>query len=392
MLSYPFKFLSSSIRVSINPTYHEADIIDQFCSIDAHRYSTFTNPNKKKEFVFSRAALLQACGSISEIKYEGNKPVIANAFISLSHCKAGTAACYSDKLEVGIDIEVERKNIKRISSKFTSQKEVEKFKCSEQDAIQFIWGIKESLFKLHGLGGIDFKEDLDIVSFEWNETTKQGWGMAWIRKVCANRPYQMQCLVQVAKMGKHYICMASHRRKMNPFTSLRTLLREWEPSDAPWLYELNSDPSVTRYTGNAGFSDEKNALEIIHSYPNYQRDGYGRWIVIDKASKKPMGWCGLINNRWGIDLGFRFFKEYWGKGLATECASATMEQAKKLQLRRLIGRTLSPNIGSWMVLEKIGMKRFESSSIEEFASDYNLEPQDLKLWKGQMLFMYKIDL
>jgi len=45
-----------------------------------------------------------------------------------------------------------------------------------------------------------------------------------------------------------------------------------------------------------------------------------------------------------------------------------------------------------MVLEKVGMKRFESTSIEEFASDYNLEPQDLKLWKGQMLFMYKIDL
>ena len=392
MLSYPFKFLSSSIRVSINPTYHEADIIDQFCSVDAHRYSTFTNPNKKNEFVFSRAALLQACGSISEVTYEGKKPVIANAFISLSHCKAGTAACYSDKLEVGIDIEVERKNIKRISSKFTSQKELEKFQCSSQDAIQFIWGIKESLYKLYGFGGIDFKEDLDIISFEWNETTKQGWGMAWIRKVCAKRPYQMQCLVQVVKMGKHYICMASHRRKMNPFTSLRAQLREWEPSDAPWLYALNSDPSVTRYTGNAGFSDEKSALDIIQSYPNYQRDGYGRWMVIDKVSKKPMGWCGLTNNRWGIDLGFRFFKEYWGKGLATECASATMEQAKKLQLGRLIGRTLSPNIGSWMVLEKIGMKRFESTSIEEFASDYNLEPQDFKLWKGQMLFMYKIDL
>ncbi len=71
MLSYPFKFLSSSICVSINPTYHESEIIDQFCSVDAHRYSTFTNPNKKNEFVFSRAALLQACGSISEIKYEG---------------------------------------------------------------------------------------------------------------------------------------------------------------------------------------------------------------------------------------------------------------------------------------------------------------------------------
>ncbi len=78
---------------------------------------------------------------------------------------------------------------------------MEKFKCSGQDAIQFIWGIKESLYKLYGFGGIDFQEDLDIVSFEWNETTKQGWGMAWIRKVCAKRPYQMQCLVQVAKMG-----------------------------------------------------------------------------------------------------------------------------------------------------------------------------------------------
>jgi RimJ/RimL family protein N-acetyltransferase/phosphopantetheinyl transferase len=392
MLSYPFKFLSSSIRVSINPEYHEADVVNQFCPTDAHRYSTFTNPNKKKEFVYSRAALLQACGAISGLQYEGKKPVIPNAFISLSHCMEGATACHSDELEVGIDIEVERKNIKRISSKFTSQKELEKFQCSAQDAVQFIWGIKESLFKLYGWGGIEFKDDLNIVSFEWDESKKQGWGIAWIHKTCAQRPYQMQCLVQVAKMGKHYICMASHRKKMNPFNSLRTQLREWEPSDASWLYKLNSDSSVTRYTGNAGFLNEESALEIIHSYPNYQRDGYGRWMVIDKASKKPMGWCGLINNNRGIDLGFRFFKEYWGKGVATECASAAIEQAKKMQLHRLIGRAVSQNVGSWRVLEKIGMQRFESAPIEEFASDKNLAPQDLKLWEGQMLFMYKIDL
>lgn len=392
MLSYPFKFLSSSIRVSINPKYHESDIVKLFCPIDAYRYTTFTNSYKKKEFVYSRAALLQVCGTISELKYEEKKPVIPNAFISLSHCEEGATACHSEDLEVGIDIEVERQNIQSISSKFTSQKEVEKFQCSTQDAVQFIWGIKESLFKLYGAGGIEFKDDLNIVSFEWDKIKKQGWGIAWINKTCAQRPYQMQCLVQVAKMGKHYICMASHRKKMIPFKSLRTHLREWEPNDAHWLCRLNSDPSVTRYIGNAGFSSEENALEIIHSYPNYQRDGFGRWMVIENTSKKPLGWCELVNNNWGIDLGFRFFKAYWGKGFATECASATVEQAKKLHLHRLFSRALSPNIGNWMVLEKIGMQRFESTPIEEVATYYNLASQDLKLYEGQLLFMYKIDL
>jgi len=391
MLSYPFKFLSNTIRVSINPTFKKVDVIDQLGLTDSNRYSSIKNEKKKNEFVSSRAALSKACGQISRLKYEGKKPVIDNAFISLSHCDKGAAACYSEELELGIDIEVERRIMKRISSKFTTQKEIEVFKCSQQDALQFIWGIKESLFKLYGFGDLDFKEHLEIVSFDWDETTKKGWGMAWIHKTCADRPYEIQCLVQVAKMDKYYVCIASHRKKMNHFTSSRTQLREWEPSDASWLYKLNSNPEVIRYTGDAGFTNEESALEIIKTYPNYQLYGYGRWMVIDKISKMPLGWCGLRNNSWGIDLGFRFFEQHWGKGLATECASATIEQARKLHLNGLVGRALSPNIGSWMVLEKVGMKRLKSTPIKEATSDFYLAPKNLKAWHGQMLFTYKID-
>ncbi len=115
-------------------------------------------------------------------------------------------------------------------------------------------------------------------------------------------------------------------------------------------------------------------------------------MVIDKSTDRPIGWCGLKNNPWGIDLGFRFFEAAWGQGIATECAVATVEKAKALGLSDLIGRALSENIGSWKVLEKVGMQRYESVPIEEFSQDYNIAEKDLDSWKGQMLHMYKLEL
>ncbi|MGD2004135.1 MAG: GNAT family N-acetyltransferase, partial [Flavobacteriales bacterium] len=290
------------------------------------------------------------------------------------------------------DIETKRENLTRIAPKFTTEEELTRFDCEPHTALQFIWGIKESLFKLYGYGSVDFKEHLEITAFEWDPQKRQGWGIAWIGQTCEERPQPLQCLVQTALVGEHYLCMATHRIPTVPFESERTVLREWVPNDAPWLYDLNMNPQVVRYTGDAGFTSTQSALNLIKSYPNYQRDGYGRWMVMDKSTGNPIGWCGLKNNPWGIDLGFRFFEAVWGKGIATECALATVEKAKALGLSDLIGRALSENVGSWKVLEKVGMQRYESLPIEDFAKDYNITEKDLDSWKGLMLHMYKLAL
>lgn len=392
MLIYPFKYLEDSVQVSFNPDSQGETIMDQFSVADHQRFAELKSEPKKQEFLWSRAALHCAGTDLKHIEYQGKKPVLNNGYISLSHCKKGVAAVFSEELEVGIDIETKRENLTRIAQKFTTEEELTRFDCEPHTALQFIWGIKESLFKLYGYGSVDFKEHLEITAFEWDPQKRQGWGIAWIGQTCEERPQPLQCLVQTALVGEHYLCMATHRIPSVPIESERTVLREWVPNDAPWLYQLNMNPQVVRYTGDAGFTSTQSALNLIKSYPNYQRDGYGRWMVIDKSTDHPIGWCGLKNNPWGIDLGFRFFEAVWGKGIATECALATVEKAKALGLRDLIGRALSENVGSWKVLEKVGMQRYESLPIEDFAQNYNIAEKDLDSWKGLMLYIYKLEL
>jgi len=392
MLNYPFKYLEETIHISMNPSNEGEAIMDQFCTEDRIKFSQLKSPAKKEEFLWSRSALKQAGAPLKSIQYANKKAVLKDAFVSISHCKDGVAAAYSKNLELGVDIETKRENLSRIASKFTSKKEASLFECDTQTALQFIWGIKESLFKLYGYGGVDFNEHLEITSFEWNVQTKQGWGIAWVGQTCQERPEPLQCLVQTALVGEHYICLATHRIPTVPFESNRIVFREWAPDDAPWLYKLNMNPKVVKYTGDAGFTSKESALNLIKTYPNYQRDGYGRWMAIDKSTCEPIGWCGLKKNPWGIDLGFRFFQDSWGKGIATECALKTIEKAKDLKLPRLIGRALSENVGSWKVLEKVGMVRYHSVPIEEFAEDFNITEKDLESWKGQLLHLYKLDL
>ena len=392
MLIYPFKYLEDSVQVSISPDSRGETIMDQFSVADHQRFAELKSEPKKQEFLWSRTALHCAGTDLKHIEYQGKKPVLNNGHISLSHCKKGVAAAFSEELEVGIDIETKRENLTHIAQKFATEEELTRFDCEPHTALQFIWGIKESLFKLYGYGSVDFKAHLEITTFEWDPEKRQGWGIAWIGQTCQERPRPIQCLVQTALVGEHYLCMATHRIPTVPFESERTVLREWVPKDAPWLYDLNMNPQVVRYTGDAGFTSTQSALNLIKSYPNYQRDGYGRWMVIDKSTDHPIGWCGLKNNPWGIDLGFRFFEAAWGKGIATECAVATVEKAKALGLSGLIGRALAENVGSWKVLEKVGMQRYDSLPIEEFAQDYNIAEKGLDSWKGQMLHMYKLEL
>jgi len=58
-----------------------------------------------------------------------------------------------------------------------------------------------------------------------------------------------------------------------------------------------------------------------------------------------------------IDLGYRFMKKYWGKGYATEAASACLQHGfTELHVQKIVGRALPANLASITVLEKSGMQ------------------------------------
>ncbi len=139
----------------------------------------------------------------------------------------------------------------------------------------------------------------------------------------------------------------------------RLILREKLISDAPFLFDLNADPLVIQYTGNAAFENLAEAEEIVrYVQAQYREYGYGRWLVVEKISGLPLGFCGLKYhpNSKKVDIGYRFMRAYWNKGYATEAALACLGYGfSVLKLEHIFGNVQKENLASVRVLEKIGM-------------------------------------
>lgn len=139
----------------------------------------------------------------------------------------------------------------------------------------------------------------------------------------------------------------------------RLLLRKKVVEDAPFFFELNSDPLVIQYTGDDAFENLKAAEDIVKFViAQYDKNGYGRWLVAKKETGEPLGWCGLKfhDDTQETDLGYRFMQKHWGNGYATEASLACIDYGfKVLKLNRIYGQAMKENIASINVLKKVGM-------------------------------------
>ncbi|MES2629462.1 MAG: GNAT family N-acetyltransferase [Bacteroidota bacterium] len=148
---------------------------------------------------------------------------------------------------------------------------------------------------------------------------------------------------------------------MNPVSHLvttRTLLRKLTINDAEDFYALNLDPDVLKFTGDQPFKSVLAAKNFLAGYDQYEKYGVGRMAVIDKNTSGFIGWCGLkySEDKEEYDIGFRFHKQYWNQGYATETALKCLEYGfTDLGIERIVGRAMKENTGSIKVLEKIGM-------------------------------------
>lgn len=139
----------------------------------------------------------------------------------------------------------------------------------------------------------------------------------------------------------------------------RLLLREFDISDAESFYELNLNPNVIKYTGNSAFKDIDEAKAFLENYSDYQRNGFGRWAVINKSNQLFLGWCGLKYDEKldETDIGFSFFEHFWNQGFATESAKACINYGFEiLNLKTIVGRAMKENTASIKILEKIGLQ------------------------------------
>jgi ribosomal-protein-alanine N-acetyltransferase len=149
----------------------------------------------------------------------------------------------------------------------------------------------------------------------------------------------------------------------------RLYMREFVLEDASIMLNLNQDPDVVRYTGDpypwsSLEETEKIFMDVI--FPQY-KNKIGRWAVFLKEADEFIGWCGLKDIGEEIDLGYRYHKKHWGKGYATEAATAVLQYGIKYRLQNVVGRASVQNKQSVKVLEKIGLtfKEFYSKNGEE---------------------------
>ncbi|MBB2149034.1 GNAT family N-acetyltransferase [Pedobacter gandavensis] len=145
----------------------------------------------------------------------------------------------------------------------------------------------------------------------------------------------------------------------------RIILREITLEDAPLMFKMDSDPEVHKYLGSNPLKKISESEEIIRFIrQQYEENGIGRWAVIDKESNQFVGWGGIkfittpINDRNQFyEVGYRFLKEHWGKGYATESAKASLKYAfEKMNLETVYAMAHGENAGSRHVLQKSGLK------------------------------------
>jgi len=145
----------------------------------------------------------------------------------------------------------------------------------------------------------------------------------------------------------------------------RLRLRMFVAEDADELSPITCDPEVMRYIATGLPISREETIQNLNSIINgFNRRGFGRWAVTLKETGRLIGYCGLtlLDEAVGVELVYLFGKAYWGKGIASEAARASLRYAfGELQLERVVALTKPDNARSRRVLEGIGM-RFQTYS------------------------------
>jgi RimJ/RimL family protein N-acetyltransferase len=140
--------------------------------------------------------------------------------------------------------------------------------------------------------------------------------------------------------------------------SERLLLRGLRGSDYEDYAALYADPENCRFSADEKPWDRGRAWRhMAFALGHWQLRGTGTWAVEEKASGAFLGMIGFWEpETWpGLTLGWELSPRHWGRGFATEGASAALAQAFLVWKRdRVISLISPPNLRSIRVAERIG--------------------------------------
>lgn len=138
----------------------------------------------------------------------------------------------------------------------------------------------------------------------------------------------------------------------------RLRLRRLRPADEPQLVALDRDTLVMRYVGSPpGIRTREETVARVRQRIHADHGPAGWWIVEGKHDGAFHGVGLLLPMPEGddVEVGYRLARGSWGRGIATEAASALIDHAfARLALPKVVAVVYPDNHPSRRVLSKLG--------------------------------------
>jgi ribosomal-protein-alanine N-acetyltransferase len=146
---------------------------------------------------------------------------------------------------------------------------------------------------------------------------------------------------------------------MQEIETARLYLRQFTSNDFDDLYAIYSNSEVMKYITQGVRNREETTADLLDIIADWEKHGFGLWAIVDRETNNLIGEGGLrfLDNTSEVEVGYLLVKAYWGKGLATEIAAASIKYGfEVLQLDKIVAVADPENIASRRVMEKVGMK------------------------------------
>jgi 4'-phosphopantetheinyl transferase len=162
----------------IEESFEELAAGIQLTDKSQERLDSMKSELHQRGFLSIRHLLKEVGLSDNDLVYdEFGKPHVTNGkYISITHSFTYTGIILSDKVPVGIDIEMQRDKILKIAHKFTPFQEYKTIANHSAliSKLTIVWGAKESLYKIYGKKKLRFLEHIYIEDFLFEEERTTG--------------------------------------------------------------------------------------------------------------------------------------------------------------------------------------------------------------------------
>lgn len=154
----------------------------------------------------------------------------------------------------------------------------------------------------------------------------------------------------------------------------RLCLRRWIESDNKPFIDMNKDLEIMEYFPKQLTESETLAM-INRINLSFDNNGFGLFAIEHRATKEFLGFTGFSVPQFEsfftpcVEIGWRYKKESWGQGFATEAAKACLKYGfEKLDFSKIVSFTAALNRKSEQLMQRIGMNYvadFNHPKIEE---------------------------